>query len=266
MRRIDVADHAQHVVGAVGHRRVVLQRERDAGVAGEARGLGQARAAPFPGFCRLDAEMRLAPELPRDQVGGAFRRQRHAGPRREHAQRLRAEIRGHANQVAHVHELALAVLRDRAAEVVVRRDGVDLDARVVRPPLQVAAARARQIDRVAVRPLAVDLHAVVAEPRGPLDQLLEGQRRSAIPEAEVGDAVEAEFHGRIIALSPHAPAAVYIGRGHIDLRSFQCSRNLRPISRPSRRRLLHPGAGGADAGAARRSASSRSARIPTTRS
>ena len=71
------------------------------------------------------------------------------------------------------------MLRDRAAEVVVGRDGVrvNLDPGVLRLALQVQAARARQIQRIAVRALAVDLDAVVAESPRALDQLLDRQRR-----------------------------------------------------------------------------------------
>src|SRR5262249_39822467 len=72
------------------------------------------------------------------------------------------------------------------------RDGVDVDPLGVGETAEVAAPRARPIERVAVRPLAVELDAVVAEPaRGP-DQLLECESLAAVPEAEIGDAIEAD--------------------------------------------------------------------------
>jgi len=44
-----------------------------------------------------------------------------------------------------------------------------------------------------VRPLAVDLDALVSEAAGAVDDLLDRQRRAAVPETEIRDAVEAEF-------------------------------------------------------------------------
>ena len=102
MRRRDVANHAQHVVRAVGDGRVILERERHAGVARQARGLGQALAAPLPRLALVDAEVRFPPDLPRLQIGRPVRRQRDARPRGEHAQRLHPEIRGHPDQLVHV--------------------------------------------------------------------------------------------------------------------------------------------------------------------
>ena len=45
-----------------------------------------------------------------------------------------------------------------------------------------------------MRTLAVDLDAVISILLGPLDHLRQGQRLAAVPEAQVGDAVESQFH------------------------------------------------------------------------
>jgi hypothetical protein len=94
--------------------------------------------------------------------------------------------------------LTLSILRNRAAEIVVRRDGIDVDAGVTRFQLQVLAAPPRPVEWTAMRPLAVDLYPVVAIRLRALDQFLECQRAPAIPHTEIRDAVEAEFHGWVL--------------------------------------------------------------------
>ena len=159
------------------------------------RRLHQALAAPRPRLLRRERLVGLLPHRLGDVVpAAALAQQRHAGPGQEDAQHLRPEVRGHADEVAHVGELALPVLRDRAAEVVVRGDGVDLDAAIVGVPQEVLAARLRPVERVAVRALPVDLHALVPVLLRPVDHLLQGQGTPAVPHAEVGDAVEADLH------------------------------------------------------------------------
>ncbi len=59
---------------------------------------------------------------------------------------------------------------------------------------QLAASGRRPIERIAVRPLAVDLDPVIAVLLGPGDHLGQGESLAAIPEAQVGDAVESQFH------------------------------------------------------------------------
>ena len=71
---------------------------------------------------------------------------------------------------------------DRAAEIVVRRNGVDLDSRVLGDPAKVTAAGRGEIDRVAVRPLPIDFDPRVAVFAGARDHLLQRERRAAIPD------------------------------------------------------------------------------------
>ena len=123
--------------------------------------------------------MGITPEPPGGHVRGAFGRDRDPGPRRKHAQRPGAEIGGHANEVANVEQLRLAMFRDRAAEVVVGGDGVDLDALILRALRQFQAPAGWQIQRIPVRPLAIDLDAVVSVPARPDNDVFDRQCRAA---------------------------------------------------------------------------------------
>ena len=142
--------------------RMVLERQRDAVLGRPAGTLDESFTAPGP--CRGFAGFVLgdAPDALRDVVSSPVLTERDAGPGAEHPQHRRTEIGGHANQLLHVGELRLAMLRDRAGEIVVRGDGINRHAGIRRAQPQLAAARRRQIERVSMRPLAVDLHAVVA--------------------------------------------------------------------------------------------------------
>src|SRR5262245_4516745 len=192
--RSHLANHAQHLVAVVDDRRMVLQRQRHTAVVGPLGALDQAVAAATPYLLGRVFLVCVGPHSPGDVVAAAIRRKRHARPRGEHSERGRAVVSGHPNLLPHVGELTLAVFRNRAAEVVVRRDSVDRCPRVVCPLPDLEAARPRQVERVAVRPLAVDLDAGVAVLARALDDLLERQPLAAIPDAEKRDAVEADLH------------------------------------------------------------------------
>src|SRR5580704_16526058 len=86
------------------------------------------------------------------------------------------------------------MLRNGAAEIVVGSYGVDLKAVASGLAAEFAAARLRHIERVAVRTLAVDFHALVSELVRAFDDLFDSERISAIPDASIGDAVQADFH------------------------------------------------------------------------
>src|SRR5215471_1361308 len=173
---------------------MILQREDHAVVAGPARSLDQAGAASIPRLFRRRPELRLAPDLARLQIRRVFRLHRDARPRGKYPQDRRAEIRRHAYHFANVDQLTLAMLRDWTAEVVVRRDGIDFDARVAGALAQFAGSRARHVGRIPVRSLAVDLDPVVAEPLRAFDHLFDRQRRPVVPQPEIRDAVKPDLH------------------------------------------------------------------------
>jgi len=133
--------------------------------------------------------MRVAPDLTCLRIPCALRRDRQAGPGGKHSQCLDAEIGGHANQIADVNQLTLALFRHRIAEVVVGGNGIDFNARVRRLQPKLFTPPARHVERAAVRPLAVDLHTLIAVFAGATDQLVERQCAPSIPHAKVGDAV-----------------------------------------------------------------------------
>ena len=194
VRRIHLPDHPQQVVVVVDERLVVLEGEGDPGVARVAGALDQGLAAPAPDLLGGELLVDDRPVALGDVVGGELRVAGHAPPGEEHAEGRGAEVGRHPDQVADHADLRLADLGHGVAEVVVRGDGVDLDPLAVGPGAQVAAAGRRPVERVAVRALAVDLDPVVAVLLGPGDHLREREGLAAVPEAQVGDAVESDLH------------------------------------------------------------------------
>ena len=139
---------------------------------------GKAVTAAIPRCVVAGFVLRDAPDAPRGVVAAAVRTKRDAGPGAEHAQHRRAEIGGHANQRPDVGQLGFAMLGNRTAEIVIGGHGVNRYAGIRRTATQLVAARGRQVQRIAVRPLAVDLHAVVAELARAIDQLLRASARA----------------------------------------------------------------------------------------
>ena len=119
----------------------------------------------------------------------------HAVPGGEQAHHLGAQVGGKASQLAHHEKLALAMFGDRARKIVVGRHAGDLDALALEHRAHLLAGLPVQVHRVAVRPLAVKLDAVVAKVLGALDGVLERERGSVVPDAQVGHAVKTDLHG-----------------------------------------------------------------------
>ena len=176
------------------YRRMILERQRHAVLGRPPRTLEESFTAPGPCRCFTGFVLGDTPDALRNIVPAPVLTERDPGPGAEHPQHRRTEIRSHANELLHIRELRLTMLRDRAGEIVVRRDGIDRHAGIVRAEPQLAAARRRQIERVAMRPLAVDLHALVAVLSRAIDDLLQRQGGAAVPDAQIRDAVEADFH------------------------------------------------------------------------
>src|ERR1019366_6131746 len=106
---------------------------------------------------------------------------------------FRTQVGGHAHEVAEVNQLGLAMLGDGAAEIVVAGNGVDLDALIGGGLADLLAGNLKQVERVAGGAFAVNLDALVAELTGTADDLLDSKGIAAVPDATVGDAVEADF-------------------------------------------------------------------------
>src|SRR5262245_25457703 len=117
-----------------------------------------------------------------------------APPGEEHSQMFRAQVGGHSDQLAHETDLSLSHFRDRVAEIIIGGDAVNLNSFVARQSLQFLATSFGPVERIAVWALAIDFHAVVTESPGGLDQFGKSQGFTSIPEAEIGNAVESEFH------------------------------------------------------------------------
>src|SRR5262245_44647692 len=115
-------------------------------------------------------------------------------PSQEDPQGWRPEIGRHADQVAHKADLGFADLGHGVAEVVVGRYREDIDPFAVGDGTQFAAARRRPIERIAVRPLAVYLDPVIAILLRPADHRWKRQSFPAVPESQVGDAIESQSH------------------------------------------------------------------------
>jgi hypothetical protein len=129
-----------------------------------------------------------------DVVSGQLRMPCDAPPGEEHAQMFRAQVGSHSSQLAHETDLSLTHFRDRVAEIVIGGDGVDLNSFAVRHGPQLFASPRRPVEGIAVRSLAVNLHAIIAKSACGFDQFRKSQGFAPIPGAEIGDAIESEFH------------------------------------------------------------------------
>ena len=89
---------------------MVLQREGDAGIAGELACFHQALTAPGPRLFLGEAGVLGLPDVPREVVAAAaLGQQGDAGPGKEDAYDLRAEVRRHAEEIAQVNQLRFPV-------------------------------------------------------------------------------------------------------------------------------------------------------------
>ena len=117
----------KHVAVVFDDRLVVLERQRNAVIG---RILGRFHhpfAAPLPDFLAGKRLVRHLPKPARDVVAAELRVSRHAGPGQEHAERLRAQVGRHPQQFSHIGYLALAVLGNGTAEIVVSGHGIEFD-------------------------------------------------------------------------------------------------------------------------------------------
>jgi hypothetical protein len=96
-------------------------------------------------------------------------------------------------KLAKVNQLGLAMLGNGAAKVVVAGNGVDLDALVGGQLAELLAARLRHVERIAVGALAVNLDALVPELPGTADDLLDSKGIASVPDAAIGDAIQADL-------------------------------------------------------------------------
>lgn len=138
---------------------------------------------------RNSSPMYGSPERSRNIVTGhplPFGRTR---PGQEYAHGSGAQVRSHANAFAHVKNLHLEMLSDGAGEVVVGGDAVDFHALAVGDAAQFAAAGRRHVD-VAMWPLDVDLHSVIAIVAPAPQDSLEQRRVAAVPDAQKGNGVK----------------------------------------------------------------------------
>src|SRR5204862_1214596 len=107
------------------------------------------------------------------------------GPGKKNAQDARTEIGGHPDGVPHVCQLRLPVFGYRAAEVVHGRDTAYGQTRVDDPLAELLAALRRPVQREAVRPLRFDLDPLVSEAFCALQQLLQDQRVTTVPQIQI---------------------------------------------------------------------------------
>src|SRR5438445_2308424 len=173
---------------------MILERQRDAHLPGVSGALDQALAAPAPDFLFREFSVDDGPIPFSYLVSGQLRMTCDAPPSEEHPQMFRAQVGSHSNQLVYEANLRLTHLGHGIAEIVVGSDAVNLDAFSGSEALQFLATSLRPVERIAMRPLAVNLHAVITELFGDADEFRQGQGLAAIPTAEVGDAIESNFH------------------------------------------------------------------------
>src|SRR5256885_640846 len=107
---------------------------------------------------------------------------------------FRAQVGSHANQIVYEANLSLTHLGHGIAEIVIGSDAVNLDTFSGGKALQFLATSLRPVEWIAMRSLAIDLNAVVAEFLGRTNEFRQREGFAAIPAAEVGDAVKSNFH------------------------------------------------------------------------
>src|SRR5262249_33516730 len=157
-------------------------------------------------------------DRPGDLVGGqALGVQGDSRPGEEEADDLPAQVPAEANLLADHQELTLSVLRHRAGEVVVRGDPDDLDPARGAQVAKLLTCPLTPIDRIAVRPLPIDLDAVVPVRRRALDDLAHAQRAPAIPNSEIGYRIKPHLHrippSSLIGLAGRTTSAISRSRG-----------------------------------------------------
>lgn len=206
----------------IDDRRMVLQRQRHAGVCGVAGALGERFTAPLPHAIARESLARFGLYLTRGVVPANAVLDRDPRPRGEYAHNRSAEIRGHSNQIADIGDLGFAMLRNRAAEIVIRRDSINLDAFTGGKGAKLAAAFARPVQRIPVGALAVDLDAVVAIFARAGKEALERKRFAAVPQSGIRNAVQSDLYVR--------PRSFYAAQRRIAYREgagrISCSMNV----------------------------------------
>src|SRR6267143_618099 len=154
---------------------MILERQRDAHLPGVSGALDQALAAPAPDFLFREFSVDDGPIPFSNVVSGQLRMPGDAPPGEEHAQMFRAQVGSHSNQLAHETDLSLTHFGDRVAEIVIGSDTVNLDAFSDGEALQFLATSLRPVERIAMRPLAINFHAVIAKSAGGFDQFRKSQ-------------------------------------------------------------------------------------------
>src|ERR1041385_3272743 len=176
---------------------VILERERHTHLPGVSGALDQTLAAPAPDLPFGKFFVDDGPIPFSNVVSGKLRMPCDATPREEDAQMFCAQVSRHPDQLAHKTDLSLTHFRDRVAEIVVGGDPENLDAFAARQALQFLATSLRPIERIAVRSLAVDLDAVVAECFCGANEFRQGKGFPAIPAAERSEEHTSELQSRL---------------------------------------------------------------------
>src|SRR4030095_13007709 len=99
-----------------------------------------------------------------------------------------------SNQFAHETDLSFAHFGNGVAEIVVGGHAVNFDPFAARAALQLLTTLLRPVERIAVRPLAINLHAVIAKLFCSANEFRQSESFAAIPAAEVGNCIESNFH------------------------------------------------------------------------
>src|SRR5437660_2505317 len=120
------------------------------------RTLEQRLAAPAPNLLSGKLLVNDRPEVLHDIVGCQLWMPSDAPPGQKDAQMLCAQIGSHTDELAQVSDLCLAHFRCRAAKIVVRRHCVNLDPFAFGHGSQLLAPPRGPVERIAMRPLAIN--------------------------------------------------------------------------------------------------------------
>src|SRR5258706_316279 len=158
------------------------------------RTLEQRLAAPAPNLLGGELLMNDRPQALHDIVACQMWMPGDAPPGQKDAQMLCPKMGSHSDEVAQVGDLCLAHLRCGATKIVVRCHCVNLYPFAFSHGAQLLAPLSGPVEWIAMGPLAINLHTVIAKSPGGFDQLRKGQRFTLVPDPQVSNAIESEFH------------------------------------------------------------------------
>src|SRR5579859_1576671 len=109
----------------------------------------------------------------------------------------RTQIVRQLDALAHIGDHRLALHRHRTGEIAIRRHRTQFNPHLARQIAQSFPIISRQIHRRGVRPLCIEFHSLPSLPLCQAYKVKHIDSLAPIPHSPVGDAIKADFHGRL---------------------------------------------------------------------